>query len=122
MRPTKYSITGAEHQQPTVFPAGPFHVTVGDDQYILEHSGYGTPPWRLVCTATVVHLVPALGWESMHIVLGFCSRAIILQKNEGDQNGRVPELQECTPNLSTFICAIKKVDTGKLFPLLGSPS
>lgn len=77
--------------------------------------------WRL-CTATVVHLVPALGWESMHIVLGFCSRAIILQKNEGDQNGRVPELQECTPNLSTFIRAIKKVATGKLFPLLGSPS
>lgn len=78
--------------------------------------------WRLVCTATVVRLVPALGWENMHIVLGFCSRAIVLQKNEGDQNGRVPGLQECTPNLCTFMCAIKKVDTGKLFPLLGSPS
>lgn len=33
------------------------------------------------------------------------------------QNGGVPGLQQCTPNLGICIHAIKKADTGKQFPL-----
>lgn len=39
----------------------------------------------------------------MHTVLGPCSRA-----DKERQNGGVPGLQDCIPNLSTFIWTIKK--------------